>query len=101
MTWNWKTFAIPSLIGAVILIVGLAISSYTDSVIEFLQGVLREGSLLSQAQRDYFQGMYEWWTLAKVTFYHPIAYLLIVIGVIVLVSSVFYSLSTIRNEAIK
>ena len=100
MAWNWKTFAIPLLIGAVILIIGLALSTYTDSVIGFLHEVLREGGL-SQAQRDYFQGMYEWWTLAKVTFYHPIAYLLIVIGIIVLVFSIFYSLSTIRNEAIK
>ena len=100
MAWNWKTFAIPLLIGAVILIIGLALSTYTDSVIGFLRGVLREG-FLSQAQRDYFQGMYEWWTLAKVTFYNPIAYLLMVIGVIVLVFSIFYSLSTIRNEAIK
>jgi hypothetical protein len=100
MTWNWKTLAIPFLVGAVILIIGVTLSTYTDSVIGGIQETLRQGGLTT-AQNDYFQSMADWWTLAKITFYNPVAYLLTVIGIITIIFSICLSLFTIWHESTK
>jgi len=94
VAWNWKTLAYPYLIGAVILIIGIGLTTYTNSVVDGIQETLRQGGL-SQAQRDYFQGM----LLNKITFYNPIAYLLTITGVIVVIFSIFYSLFVILHES--
>jgi len=98
MAWNWKTLVYPYLIGAVILIIGIGLTTYTNSVVDGIQETLRQGGL-SQAQRDYFQGMLDWWVLNKITFYNPIAYLLTITGVIVVIFSIFYSLFVILHES--
>jgi hypothetical protein len=98
MTWNWKAFVVLFLIGSGILIIGIFLSTYTDSVIGGLQEILNQG-YLSQAQRDYFEGMLNWWTVAKITFYNPVAYLLTVIGIIILIFSIVYSTLTIWHES--
>jgi hypothetical protein len=98
MSWNWKTLAIPFAIGTVVLLVGVILSTYTESVIGGIQETLRQGGL-SVAQRDYFQSMLDWWTLAKITFYSPLAYLLTVIGIIIIVFSICFSLFTIWHES--
>lgn len=98
MAWNWKAFVVLFIIGAGILIIGIFLSTYTDSVIGGIQEILNQGNL-SQDQRNYFEGMLNWWNVQKITFYSPVAYLLTVIGVIIVIFSIVYSALAIWHES--
>jgi len=98
MTWNWKAFVVLFIIGAGILIIGIFLSTYTDSVIGGIQEILNQGNL-SQDQRNYFEGMLNWWNAQKITFYSPVAYLLTAIGVVIVIFSIVYSTLAIWHES--
>lgn len=98
MSWNWKKLAFPFAVGAAILMTGIIISTYADSVIGGVQETLRQGGL-TIAQQDYYQSMLGWWKLAKITSYGPIAYLTTVTGIIVIIFSICFSIFTIWHES--
>jgi hypothetical protein len=78
-----KKITLAFIIGAILLLAGLIIWLYTDSIIQNLQQTLQNTNL-TQQQRWQTQGSLEWWTNTKTTLYDPTAITLITTGLIAL-----------------
>jgi hypothetical protein len=63
-------------IGAALLVAGLALSYYPNSVIAGLEGNLNYQSL-SIEDRWMYQGSLNWWNVEKLTVYQPLSYLIV------------------------
>ena len=82
-----KQFIFFLLVGAVILIVGLALLWYPASVIGRLKEKLSETDL-SLDLRDKLQGSLNSWRILQITTFQPLSNILLAVGVIVIVYSI-------------
>jgi hypothetical protein len=71
------------LTGAILLITGVTLLLYTNSVIQGHEQILNNPNLTQQERWDY-EGSLEWWRMAKITTYDPIAVILITTGLVAL-----------------
>lgn len=92
-----KQFKIFFLVGAVILIVGLALWWYPASVIGGLEEKLSETGL-SLDLRDKLQGSLNSWRILQITTFQPLSYTLLAVGVIVIVYSIVITIFSIICE---
>jgi hypothetical protein len=84
--------------GAVLLIIGLILSYYPNSVIVGLQANLRDSDF-SQQDKLAFQGSLDWWRIEQLTVYQPISYLLSIGGIIIMVYAVLSKIFSIATNA--
>lgn len=78
-----------TLIGALLLIIGIGLWLYTDSVIKGHEQILKDKSL-TQEQIWGWEGSLQWWRAAKITTYDPLSIILITIGLCVLEYVIIY-----------
>ena len=71
------------LTGTIILIIGVALWLYTNSVIQGHEQLLNNPNITQQEKWNY-EGSLEWWKMAKITTYDPIAVILITAGLVAL-----------------
>jgi heme exporter protein D len=71
-------FAVFFWTGVVLLVLGLGILSYANSVVEAHKQILQGD--LSPNERDRVAGSLTWWRLAQVTVYDPVSLIFIVAG---------------------
>jgi len=71
------------LTGAILLIIGVALWLYTNSVIQGHEQLLNNPNLTQQEKWNY-EGSLGWWKMAKITLYDPIAVILITAGLVAL-----------------
>jgi hypothetical protein len=74
------------IIGIVLLVIGVFLSYYPDSVISGLNEKLNSVGL-SQTDIWMYQGSLEWWTNQQITVYEPLSTFLIVVGEILTIVS--------------
>lgn len=75
-------------IGAILILIGIGLSVYVDSVIKSLEEKLYSPFLdLTQQEIWDLEGSYEWWRMARITTYDPISIMLIAVGLVVLTHS--------------
>jgi hypothetical protein len=96
MAWNWRTFLAVLIIGIAITCIGLAVNWVTNSSIANIQFQL-QGTGLSTQERDNLQGALSWWQIQKTTFYGPISDFVVIVGIIIIVSSVIYGIVSIAG----
>ena len=65
--------------GVVLLVLGLGILLYVNSVVTAHEQMLQ--SDLTSGERDRMNGSLTWWRIAQITFYNPICIIFIVAGV--------------------
>jgi hypothetical protein len=68
-----------ALVGVILLIAGIGLWFYTDSVIRGLEQMLSDPNL-TQSQRDRFEGSLVWWRDAKVHGYGILSIVLVTVG---------------------
>jgi hypothetical protein len=78
-----------TLIGVILLIAGIGLWLYTDSVIKGHEQILNDPNL-SQDQRWSWEGSLEWWREAKITRFDPLSITLITIGLCALEYAIIY-----------
>ncbi|MGQ9507018.1 MAG: hypothetical protein ACUVTB_04050 [Candidatus Bathycorpusculaceae bacterium] len=72
-------------LGAVLILAGIVVSLYVDSVIKVHEEKLFSPfSDLTQEERWALEGSYQWWRMARITFYYPLSIILIAVGLVVL-----------------
>jgi len=71
------------LTGAILLIIGVALWLYTNSVIQGHEQLLNNPNITQQEKWNY-EGSLERWKMAKITLYDPIAVILITAGLVAL-----------------
>jgi len=71
------------LTGTIILIIGVALWLYTNSVIQGHEQLLNNPNITQQEKWNY-EGSLGWWKMAKITLYDPIAVILITAGLVAL-----------------
>lgn len=71
--------------GAVLILAGIVISLYVDSVIKVHEEKLFSPfSNLTQEEKWALEGSYQWWRMARITFYYPLSIILIAVGLVAL-----------------
>ena len=65
-------------IGLILLVLGVAILSYANSVVEGHKQLLQED--LSVSERNRIEGSLAWWRIAQITLYDPMSLILIIVG---------------------
>jgi hypothetical protein len=78
-----------ALVGVLLLIAGIGLWLYTDSVIKGLEQMLSDPNL-TQNQRDRFEGSLAWWRDTKVHGYGILSIVLVAIGLCALEYSIIY-----------
>jgi len=73
-------------IGAILILTGIGISVYVDSVIKSHEEKLFLWNL-TQEERLRYEGSLEWWRMAKITTYDPLSIILIAVGLVVITYS--------------
>lgn len=72
-------------LGAVLILAGIIVSLYVDSVIKVHEEKLFSPfSNLTQEEKWALEGSYVWWRMARITFYYPLSIILIAVGLVVL-----------------
>lgn len=79
------------LIGAILLIVGVAIFTYTDGMIQVNQQVLQNPNL-TQQQRWAVEGSLQWWIIMKAALYGPLSITLMTAGLIALLYVILWAI---------
>jgi hypothetical protein len=78
-----------TLIGALLLIIGIGLWLYTDSVIRGLEQILDDPNLTIN-QRNSFEGSLQWWRTTKITGYGLLSIILVTIGLCALEYAIIY-----------
>jgi hypothetical protein len=82
--------------GAALILAGIVVSLYVDSVIKVHEERLFSPfSNLTQEEKWALEGSYQWWRMARITFYYPLSIILIAVG---LVSLSYSFISAIRHR---
>jgi hypothetical protein len=97
MFQNGSRFRILFRIGAVILVIGLALQWYPSSIIEGLEERLGQSGL-TQDERNKIQGALNSWRIWQITTFQPLSSLLFAVGIIILVYSVIYGVFFIASS---
>lgn len=72
-------------LGAVLILAGIVVSLYVDSVIKVHEERLFSPfSNLTQEEKWALEGSYQWWRMARITFYYPLSIILIAVGLVAL-----------------
>jgi hypothetical protein len=79
-------------IGAILILTGIIISVYVDSVIKVHEEKLFFWNLPDGPEKWAIEGSWEWWRMAKITIYDPISIIIIAIGLIALIYSFFLAI---------
>ena len=75
-------------IGAILILTGIGLSVYVDSVIKSHQEKLFSPfSNLTQQEKWDLEGALEWWRMARITTYNPLSIMLIAAGFVALIYS--------------
>jgi disulfide bond formation protein DsbB len=74
-------------IGAILILVGIILSVYVDSVIKMHEEKLFFGDLLEGPEKWALEGSYEWWRMARITIYDPLSIISIAVGLVALIYS--------------
>jgi hypothetical protein len=74
-------------IGAILILTGIGLSVYVDSVIKSLEEKRFFSDDLTQQEIWDLEGSYEWWRMARITAYDPASVMLIAVGLVVLTHS--------------
>jgi hypothetical protein len=82
-------------IGAILILTGIGLSIYVDSVIKSQEEKLFFSDLTQQERWD-LEGSYQWWRMARITIYDPTSIMLIAVGLVVLTHSF---LSAVRHTS--
>ena len=91
-------FAVFFWTGVVLLVLGLGILSYANSVVEAHQQILQGD--ISPYERDRVAGSLTWWRIARVTIYDPVSLIFIVAGTFcILYACAWASLQPIRIDS--
>jgi hypothetical protein len=84
-------------LGAILILAGIIVSLYVDSVIKVHEERLFSPfSNLTQDEKWALEGSYQWWRMARITFYYPLSIILIAVG---LVSLSYSFISAIRHRS--
>jgi hypothetical protein len=67
------------LVGTLLIIIGIGLWLYTDSVIKGHEQILEDPNLTLD-ERNRWEGSLQWWKTAKLTKYGPISIILITMG---------------------
>jgi len=67
-------------IGAILILTGIGLAVYADSMIKGLQQKLL--SNLTREERWAYEGAYEWWRINKVTLFDPVSLILMAVGLV-------------------
>jgi len=78
-----NTLTLIFLLGAILLLTGVFLWLYTNSIIQANQQTLQNPNL-TQQERWAYEGSLQWWTINKITTYDPIAVILITTGLVAL-----------------
>ena len=79
-------------IGAILILAGIIISVYVDSVIKTHEEKLFFWDLPEGPEKWAIEGSWEWWRMAKITIYDPMSIILIAVGLIALIYSFFLAI---------
>jgi hypothetical protein len=74
-------------IGATLILAGIILSVYVDSIIKMDEEKLFFGDLPPGEERWALEGSYEWWRMARITIYDPLSIVLISVGLVALTYS--------------
>jgi hypothetical protein len=95
-----STFTIVFAIGALILIIGLVLSYYPNTVISGIEGKLQYSDL-PQETKFMYQGSLNWWHIEQLTVYQPVSYLSIVTGAIMMAYAVLSRVFSIVTRPVQ
>jgi hypothetical protein len=98
MPWSWKYFCAIFLVGSILLTFGYVVAWYPQSVISGLEDRLNNSNL-SQNDKWDVQGSLAWWKLAKVDTFAPLSNIIILLGVLLILLSITYSIFAIWNNS--
>lgn len=79
-------------IGAILILTGIVISVYVDSMIKIHEEKLFFWDLPEGPEKWAIEGSWEWWRMAKITIYDPTSIILIAVGLITLSYSFFLAI---------
>lgn len=82
-------------IGAMLILTGIVLSVYVDSVIKIHEEKLFWKNLTTEEKWGY-EGSLQWWRMAKITTYDPLSTILIAVG---LVAIIYSFISAIRHRS--
>jgi len=77
--------------GAILLITGISLWLYTNSVIQTHEQLLSNTNLTLEEKWRY-EGSLQWWKTARITTYDPIAVTLITIGLVAILYTILYAI---------
>jgi len=100
MPWNLKDFTILFSFGATILIIGFLVISYANSNIESFQFQLQQSGL-TLVQRATLQANLNSWQIDKITLLEPFSHVVMIVGSIIMVFSVIYSVLAIYRPRLE
>jgi len=74
--------------GAILILAGIILSVYVDSMIKIHEEKLFSPFLnLTQDEKWALEGSYQWWRMARITWYDPASIILIAVGLVALTYS--------------
>jgi len=76
-------------IGTLLLITGITLWLYTNSIIQGHEQLLNNPNL-TQQQRWTYEGSLQWWKTAKTTTYNPLSIILISLGLCAIEYTIIY-----------
>ena len=92
-----KKFGLYFAIGAAILIIGLVLQWYPNSIINGLEEQLKDTGLSSD-ERNKIQGALNSWKVHAITVFQPLSSILFVVGIIIIVYSVISGVFSVATS---
>ena len=92
-----KKFGLYFAIGAAILIVGLVLQWYPNSIIDGLEERLNDQTL-PQDERNKLQGALNSWKIHSITTFQPLSSILFAVGIIIIIYSVISATFSIASS---
>jgi len=97
MFHNGRRFTVLFIIGAVILVTGLIVQWYPNSIVDGMKERLKQSDVTVD-ERNQLQGALASWSVWQITLFHPLSSLLFAVGIIILVYSVIQGIFSIVSS---
>jgi len=97
MSWERNKFKVLFSLGAVIIIIGLVLQWYPNSVISGLEERLKQQNL-SQDERNKLQGALNSWRIWQITTFQPLSSILLAVGIIIIAYSIISTAFSIASS---
>jgi len=97
MSWERNKFKVLFSLGAVIMIIGLVLQWYPNSVISGLEERLKQQNL-SQDERNKLQGALNSWRIWQITTFQPLSSILLAVGIIIIAYSIISTAFSIASS---